>query len=311
MPTSSPLQRHLDWGGAELWYGDDRCVPPGDDRSNQRLVQESLLDRVLVPPFVHPIPTRLAAEAAATAYDAELRGQILDLVLLGLGADGHTASLFPHAPSLEERERLALAVEPGLEPFVERITLTIPALESAGHVVFLVVGEGKADAVRRAFAQEPSPATPASLVRSRSGATTGDPRRGRGRAAALSVDRYRGRSLWLDGALAEAVPRPALDGDHEVDVAIAGAGFTGLWTAYALSQLDPALRIAIVEAETVGYGASGRNGGFVSAGIAGEAARLPASASTGGDRRAPSERWSTGSTGSATSSSARRSTAAG
>lgn len=164
-------ERHSDWGGAELWYGDDRCVPPTDERSNQRLVQEALLDRVLVP-TVHPIPTRLPPPDAAAAYDAELRGQILDLVLLGLGPDGHTASLFPNAPSLDERERLALAVEPGLEPFVERITLTISALESGGHVVFLVVGQGKADAVRRAFAEEPSPATPASLVRSRDGVTT-------------------------------------------------------------------------------------------------------------------------------------------
>ena len=165
-------QRHVDWGGAELWYGDERCVPPTDERSNQRLVQESLLDRVLVPPVVHAIPTRLAPEAAASAYDAELRGQILDLALLGLGPDGHTASLFPNAPSLQERERLAVAAEPGLEPFVERITLTIPALESAAHVVFLAVGEEKADAARRAFAEEPSPATPASLVRSRDGVTT-------------------------------------------------------------------------------------------------------------------------------------------
>ena len=165
-------QRHSDWGGAELWYGDDRCVPPTDERSNQRLVQEALLDRVLVRPTVHAIPTPLAPDDAAAAYDAELRGQILDLVLLGLGPDGHTASLFPNAPSLGERERLALAVEPGLEPFVARITLTIPALESGGHVVFLAVGEGKADAVRRAFAEEPSPATPASLVRSREGVTT-------------------------------------------------------------------------------------------------------------------------------------------
>ena len=164
-------ERHSDWGGAELWYGDDRCVPPTDERSNQRLVQEALLDRVLAP-IVHPIPTRLAPPDAAAAYDAELRGQILDLVLLGLGPDGHTASLFPNAPSLHERERLALAVEPGLEPFVERITLTIPALESGGHVVFLAVGEGKADAVRRAFAEEPSPSTPASLVRSHNGVTT-------------------------------------------------------------------------------------------------------------------------------------------
>jgi ribulose 1,5-bisphosphate synthetase/thiazole synthase len=77
------------------------------------------------------------------------------------------------------------------------------------------------------------------------------------------LQRYRRRSLWLDGALARFTPRPALAGECVVDVAIAGAGFTGLWTAYALALADPRLRIAIVEAETVGYGASGRNGGFV------------------------------------------------
>ena len=85
------------------------------------------------------------------------------------------------------------------------------------------------------------------------------------------LQRYRQRSLWLDGALARFTPRRALEGEWEVDVAIAGAGFTGLWTAYALALREPRLRIAIVEAETVGYGASGRNGGFVSAGISGEA----------------------------------------
>ena len=83
--------------------------------------------------------------------------------------------------------------------------------------------------------------------------------------------RYRERSLWLDGTLAQFSPRPKLEGDREVDVAIVGAGFTGLWTAYSLTLRDPSLRIAVVEAETAGYGASGRNGGFVSAGIAGEA----------------------------------------
>lgn len=83
--------------------------------------------------------------------------------------------------------------------------------------------------------------------------------------------RYRQRSLWLDGALAEFTPRPQLTGEVDVDVAIVGAGYTGLWTAYALTLADPGVRIAIVEAETVGYGASGRNGGFVSAGISGEA----------------------------------------
>lgn len=82
--------------------------------------------------------------------------------------------------------------------------------------------------------------------------------------------RYRERSLWLDGALEQFSPRPPLEGDRDFDVAIVGAGYTGLWTAYALTVRDPGLRIAIVEAECVGYGSSGRNGGFVSAGIAGE-----------------------------------------
>ena len=116
----------------------------------------ALLDRIIVHPTVHAIATDLPANEAAAAYDAELRDEPLDLVLLGLGADGHTASLFPEAPTLDERERLAVAAEPGLEPFVERVTLTIPALESGAHVVFLVVGEEKADAVRRAFAEAPS-----------------------------------------------------------------------------------------------------------------------------------------------------------
>jgi len=165
-------EKHADWGGAEVWYGDDRCVPPDDPRSNQLLVQRALLDRVLMAPLVHPMQTRLPAAEAAEAYDEELRGALLDLVLLGLGPDGHTASLFPGSPSLEETERLAVAAEPGLEPFVERVTLTIPALESAAHVIFLVVGAAKAEAAQRAFAGEPSASTPASLVRSRAGRTT-------------------------------------------------------------------------------------------------------------------------------------------
>lgn len=165
-------EAHADWGGAEIWFGDDRCVPPNDPRSNQLLVREALLDRVLVPPLVHAVETRLPPDRAAAAYDAELRDQILDLVLLGLGPDGHTASLFPRAPSLDEAERLAVAAEAALEPFVERVTMTIPALASAAHVVFLAVGAEKAEAVRRAFAEEPSRDVPASLVRSAEGRTT-------------------------------------------------------------------------------------------------------------------------------------------
>ena len=161
-----------DWGTASLWFGDERSVPPDDSRSNQRLVREALLERLTVLPAVHPIPTHLSPEEAAAIYDASLQGVRLDLVLLGLGSDGHTASLFPNAPSLDVRDRLAVAAAAGLEPFVERVTLTIPALASARHVVFLAVGADKAEPARWAFSDPPSPSTPASLVRSASGETT-------------------------------------------------------------------------------------------------------------------------------------------
>jgi 6-phosphogluconolactonase len=161
-----------DWHESTVWFGDDRCVPPDDPLSNQRLVRESLLDRLEAPPVVQAIRTELPAAEAAAAYDKALRGVRLDLALLGLGPDGHTASLFPHAPALDVRDRLAVAAAPGLEPFVERVTMTIPGLAGAAHVVFLAVGADKADAALRAFAGAPSPATPASLIRSTAGRTT-------------------------------------------------------------------------------------------------------------------------------------------
>jgi 6-phosphogluconolactonase len=116
---------------------------------------------------VHRVRGELEPAAAAAAYDAELRGERLNLILLGIGPDGHTASLFPHAPSLRERDRLAVDAEAGLEPFVPRVTLTLPAIASADLVVFLVTGAGKAEAVRHAFAEPPSETTPASLARGR------------------------------------------------------------------------------------------------------------------------------------------------
>lgn len=161
-----------DWGGASLWFGDERCVPPDDPRANRRLVAESLLDRVQALPVVHPVPTELPPDEAAAAYDAMLEGVQLDLALLGLGSDGHTASLFPGALSLDVRDRRVVAAPPGLEPFVERVTLTIPTLASAAHVVFLAVGADKALPARRAFVDPPSAATPASLVRSNGGRTS-------------------------------------------------------------------------------------------------------------------------------------------
>jgi 6-phosphogluconolactonase len=160
-----------DWSAAHVWLGDERCVPPDDERSNLRLARESLLERLERPPEAHPVRTGLPAEEAAAAYDAELGGVTLDLVLLGLGPDGHTASLFPNAPALDEEERRAVAAEPGLAPWVPRVTMTPPMLAAAPLVLFLVTGEDKAEAAGRAFGGPPDRATPASMIRSRAGRT--------------------------------------------------------------------------------------------------------------------------------------------
>lgn len=155
-----------DWSRVDLWWGDDRAVPPDHEHSNFRLVEETLLVSV-TPHAVNRIAGELGAEEAARAYDAALAGVTLDFALNGIGPDGHTASLFPGAPGLDERERRAVAAEAMLEPFVPRVTLTPPVFAAAGLLVYLVEGEGKAEAVRRAFAEPPSAATPASLVRGR------------------------------------------------------------------------------------------------------------------------------------------------
>jgi 6-phosphogluconolactonase len=156
-------QSEPDWSRASVWWGDERAVPPADERSNYRLAKEHLLDRLSGAPAVHRIRGELGAQAAAEAYEREL-GQ-LDFALNGIGPDGHTGSLFPGGASLRELERRVVAAEPGLEPFVARVTLTIPALNAIPSLVFLVTGQSKADAVQRAFAREPGPETPASLVR--------------------------------------------------------------------------------------------------------------------------------------------------
>ena len=139
----------LDWSRVEVWWSDERCVPPDDELSNYRMAKEALLDRLTVAPAaVHRIEGELEPTEAADRYDRALRGIRLDLNLLGVGPDGHTASLFPHAPTLDERDRLVVAAEPGLEPFVPRVTLTVPANSAAAHVIFLVTGAAKADAAR-------------------------------------------------------------------------------------------------------------------------------------------------------------------
>ena len=117
---------------------------------------------------MHRIRGELGGEEAAAEYDRQLEGITLGLALQGVGPDGHTASLFPNSPALEERARRAIAVP---HEDVERVTMTLPVLSAARKVVFLVLGEEKADAVARAFAGEPDPSTPASLLRSQDGET--------------------------------------------------------------------------------------------------------------------------------------------
>lgn len=164
-------QREPDWSETEIWWSDERCVPPDDDLSNYALAKRTLLDRLeRAPRVLHRIKGELGKERAAADYERELGDTVFDLELLGIGKDGHVASLFPNAPTLHERKRV-LPASPGLEPFVDRVTLSIPALNSAREIVFAVSGAEKADAARRAFASKPGPETPASLVRARNGRT--------------------------------------------------------------------------------------------------------------------------------------------
>jgi 6-phosphogluconolactonase len=171
------LARELNAGGVDVgrttfWFGDERCVPPDDERSNFRMVEQSLLHRLTGPaaPAVHRMKGELGPEQGAADYERQL-GEAgspeFDLLLLGLGPDGHTASLFPDQDSLRERSRLVVGVpEAGLEPFVPRISLTLTALAAARRVLFLVSGAAKADAVAAAFgpSAEPTPHVPASLL---------------------------------------------------------------------------------------------------------------------------------------------------
>jgi 6-phosphogluconolactonase len=162
----------LDLRQTTFWLGDERCVEPDDERSNYRMIKESLIDPLegVTEVDVRRIRGELGPQPAADEYDAMLRedGELdFDLVLLGIGPDGHTASLFPGQPTLTERNRLVVGVpQAGLEPFVPRVSLTVNALTSSQRIVFLASGESKADAISEAFGprSDADPAVPASLL---------------------------------------------------------------------------------------------------------------------------------------------------
>ncbi len=142
----------VEWEAVYVFWGDERCVPLEDPRSNARMACEALLNHVPIPPdHIHPIVCEGDPAAAAVRYEAVLRRFFgegpprFDLVFLGLGEDGHTASLFPFHPALEERTRWVVEVEGTLPP---RVTLTFPALNQARRVAFLVSGASKAEILK-------------------------------------------------------------------------------------------------------------------------------------------------------------------
>jgi 6-phosphogluconolactonase len=178
----------IDWARTHVLFGDERFVAQSDPRSNYKMVEDALLRRVPIPAtHVHPIPTDTStADEAAEQYDSTLHSVLsdhttdagggdpvtgaaatVDLALLGVGADGHTASLFPGAPALDERQRWTRAVDAptSVQPAVPRITTTFPFLNGARAVFFLVAGEDKRRVVSEILARGPSARTyPAALV---------------------------------------------------------------------------------------------------------------------------------------------------
>jgi len=148
----------LDWRAVDVFFGDERWVPVGDPESNEGMARLAFLDQVLPRSIQSMRYAGDTIEEAADAYDRLVRDhRPLDLVHLGLGPDGHTASLFPGSPALDGRERLVVATGDDLHPH-PRLTLTFPALDESRLAVFTVAGEGKRDAFRRIKAGDDLPA---------------------------------------------------------------------------------------------------------------------------------------------------------
>jgi 6-phosphogluconolactonase len=161
----------LDWSKVHVFFGDERTVPPDHEDSNYRMAQRTLLSHVLVG-SIHRMRGELPPAEAAAAYEEELREFFgasdeppsLDLILLGIGEDGHTASLFPETSALEIHDPWVVA-NPVLKLETTRLTLTAPVINSARAVNFLVAGEGKAEALKQILEEDADPRQyPAKLI---------------------------------------------------------------------------------------------------------------------------------------------------
>ena len=174
--AAPPFRERVPWGRVHVFWGDERCVPPDHSDSNYRLAREALLDKIpILAENVHRIWGEMPPDQAAAVYQTKLEAVLgvngrLDLILLGMGADGHTASLFPGTEALEERERAVVAV------YVERlqawrVTLTLPVINAARQVLFLVTGAAKAEIVQ-AVLEGPKGRFPAQQIRPTAGQLT-------------------------------------------------------------------------------------------------------------------------------------------
>lgn len=170
---ASQFRDQIPWTKVHVFWGDERYVPPGDPQSNYRMARETFLDHVPCPAGnVHPMPMHFSEpDLAAKDYEKTLRGYFsnewpqFDLVLLGLGEEGHTASLFPRSPALEEKRRWVIAVKAPAKPPL-RLTLTLPVLTHAANIHFLVAGSNKAQALHQILTGSPDPKNyPAAGVR--------------------------------------------------------------------------------------------------------------------------------------------------
>jgi len=178
--AEEPFLSDIPWDRADIFWVDDRCVPGNDPASNYGAAMQDFLDRIPIPRnHIHPMPTGLPPEEGALIYQEELINSFqsgesdfpqFDLVFLGIGTDGHTASLFPGRWALEEKSRLVIAVRGG-NPDVNRLTMTFPLLNRAREIIFLVSGEKKAETVKTII-EYPEARLPAQEIQSLNGTLT-------------------------------------------------------------------------------------------------------------------------------------------